>query len=64
MQYMTVVVDRYGRVYDLSCEHPSWEASKTAKKSGAEERNIVVNAFTCPVDELDALRKRKGRPRK
>lgn len=62
-QMTTVAVDRYGRVYDLRSEHPSWEAAKEAKRRGSEERCIVVNAFAVDVRELPRLRKTKGRVR-
>jgi hypothetical protein len=59
-QYFTTVCkDKYGRYYDLRHEHPSWEL----KKSGGETC-IVVNAFTCSVEEADRLTGRsKGRKR-
>ncbi len=61
MKMTTVAVDKYGRVYDLAKEHPSFEMRKAAKKSKTEERCIVINAFAYPVDDLDNLRKRKGK---
>ena len=62
-EYTTVAVDKYGRVYDLRSEHPSWEAAKEAKRRGTEERCIVRNAFTIPVEELEQLRRARGRRR-
>jgi hypothetical protein len=64
MQYTTVAIDKYGRIYDLSKEHPSYEQSKKnkGKKSTGYEECIVVNAFTIPVDEVKKLgRKKKGK---
>lgn len=55
--YTTVAKDRYGRYYDLSKEHPSWEE----KKKGITV-STVVDAFTCTVEEADRLTKRKGVP--
>lgn len=56
-KYKTVCIDIYGRVYDLSKEHPSWEQAKksNSKKSGFE-RNIVRDAFTCTVEECARLK--------
>lgn len=53
-RYTTVAVDIYGRVYDISKEHPSWEQ----KKKGSD-RCIVCNAFTCTQEEADRLTGRK-----
>lgn len=62
-KYTTVVVDIYGRVYDIACEHPSWEQVKIArKKSGKKKidesqlKPIVKNAFTCTVEECARLK--------
>jgi hypothetical protein len=52
-RYTTVCKDKYGRYYDLRYEHPSWEQYKKG-----ETRCIVVNAFTCTVEEADRLTKR------
>lgn len=60
-KYATVAIDKYGRVYDLSKEHPSWEAYKEAKKKGTQERCIVVNAFTCTVEECERLKRKRKR---
>ena len=57
MRYTTVCVDKYGKVYDLTKEHPSYEQAK----KGQGTVNIVVNAFTWPVDKLDELRKNRGK---
>lgn len=46
--------DKYGRYYDLRYEHPSWEQYKRGSTAP-----IVVNAFTCTVEEADILTKRK-----
>lgn len=63
--HMTIAIDKYGRVYDLSKEHPSWEAARKAKKDGTEERCIVVNAMTCTPAEFKKMkRKRKKGERK
>jgi hypothetical protein len=51
--YTTVAKDKYGRYYDLSKEHPSWEE----KKKGLATCT-VVDAFTCTVEEADRLTKR------
>jgi hypothetical protein len=51
--HTTVAKDKYGRYYDLSKEHPSWEE----KKKGILT-STVVDAFTCTVEEADRLTKR------
>lgn len=57
MQYTTVCIDIYGRVYDLSMEHPSWEQAKKSKgKQKAFERCIVKDAFTCTIEECARLK--------
>jgi hypothetical protein len=54
IKYTTVCIDKYGRVYDLSVEYPKGEMSKKGKKSW--EKNIVVDAFTCTVEECARLK--------
>lgn len=61
--YTTVAIDIYGRVYDISKEHPSWEQVKEARrKAGGKKVNesqlrcIVVNAFTCTREECQRLK--------
>lgn len=53
-QHTTVCKDKYGRYYDLSREHPSWEE----KKKGNTLTCTVVNAFTCTVEEAARLTKK------
>jgi len=55
-EYTTIAIDKYGRVYDLSKVHPSWEQSK----EGSESMNIIVNALTCPVEDISKY----GKPKK
>ena len=57
--YTTVCIDIYGRVYDLSEEHPAWDQAKKrkGKKEAIFERCIVKNAFTCTIDECERLKK-------
>ena len=54
IQYTTVCVDKYGRVYDLSKEYPRSEIIKKGKKTTL--RHIVRNAFTCTVEECARLK--------
>lgn len=54
--FTTVVKDKYDRFYDLRHEHPSWEQFKVG-----DTRCIVVDSFTCLIDEADRLTKRKKR---
>lgn len=65
--YTTVAIDIYGRVYDLSKEHPSWEQAEKRKKAGRKntgfERCIVRDAFTCTREECAKL-KVKNKKRK
>lgn len=64
--FTTVAIDKQGRVYDLSKEHPSREVHLKAKKKGLaehQEKNIVVNAFTCTFEECERL-KAKWKTRK
>jgi len=62
--YTTIAIDKYGRVYDLSKEHPSYEVHKKTKAKGTkehQERCIVVNAFTCTIEECQKLKNKKER---
>lgn len=52
--FTTVVKDKYGRYYDLRYEHPSWE-----QEQRGDTHPIVVDAFTCTLEEADRLTKRK-----
>lgn len=39
-KYTTVTIDKYGRVYDIAKEHPSWEQVKAeCKKTGSKRVN-------------------------
>lgn len=56
IKHTTVCLDIYGRYYDLSKEHPSWEQQKKSKgKSAIFQRRIVRDAFTCTVEEYERL---------
>ncbi len=51
----TYAKDKYGRIYDLAVEHPSWEQAQKGNKLV----NIVVNAWTgrkLPVSEVVEVR--------
>ena len=62
-EYTTICIDKYGCVYDLSKEHPSWEQEKEDKKQwgggGGNLRPIVVNAYSCLVEEIPKGKKKK-----
>ena len=51
-QYTTVCKDKYGRYYNLSKEHPSWEEVKKGITICT-----VVDAFTCSIEEVNRLTK-------
>jgi len=58
-KFTTVAIDKYGRCYDLSKEHPAHEVHKKAKKKGIaehQEKCIVINAFTCTIEECARLK--------
>jgi len=55
MEVTTIAIDRYGVVYDLAKSHPSWEEAK----KGNDSVNIVVNALTCPVEDVHKYGKKK-----
>lgn len=65
-KYTTVAIDIYGRVYDLSKEHPSWEQAKKnkGKKDTGFERCIVADAFTCTVERCAEMKRRYEKKRK
>jgi len=54
--YVTVCIDIYGRVYELSKEHPSWEQFKKSGKQSGDEKCIVRNAFTCTIKKYKKLK--------
>jgi hypothetical protein len=65
--FTTIAIDKYGRVYDISKEHPSREAHKKAKEKGIpehQERCIVVNAFTCSIEGYEILKAKWQRQKK
>ena len=61
--FTTVCIDRYGKVYDLSIEHPSFvleKKNKGKKNTGFAKRNIV-DAFTCTIEECARLKARNNK---
>jgi len=57
-RYTTVAIDRWGRVFDLRFEHPSWQQVKEEGKKD-HYAPTVVNAFTCTLQEATRLKQRK-----
>ena len=55
IHYTTVCIDNQGKVYDMRFEYPptDWEGT-----------TIVVNAFTCTVEECERLKKKKPKKKK
>lgn len=69
--YTTVVIDIYGRVYDISKEHPSWEQLKQARQEAGTKkvnesqlRCIVKNALMCTIEECENLKNKAKRKKK
>jgi len=58
--YTTVAVDKNGRVYDLAKVHPSWEEAK----KGNDSVHIVVNAYTCLVEDVRGKQKKRKKRKK
>lgn len=63
--FTTVCIDIYGRIYDLSKEHPSWEQIKAARRKSpdgvvneSQLKCIVANAFSCTEERCQELKEK------